>query len=363
MTEQGIETARTSLQVSAGERADHVAAFTRPLHLCKQIVILDGLTGTGKTMFSPLMSSFDRIQNARFEYMVEYLCIAAGDGKMTADAATSLLNLLADIKCYDGTISREVNFRPTDLSSVFNSSKATTYLRQLLMPDGERAGVRLERDNPILLFVTHQILSRIQVAIDAFGDRLQVVQMVRHPLYLLDHWDSYIGMHGTSPRDFTVWLDFRGQAVPWFASGWEARYVGASRFDQVIYAIDSLMQHVFVWAEREDASKTIAFVPFEQFVLEPEAHVAHVEQLLGTRRTAATAKVLRAQQVPRPSINAGPQKSIYKRYGLKKHDKTVTPAEDYERLLADARGRASPDAFMVLTRCANRYETTFGRWF
>lgn len=363
MTEQGIEAARTSPQVSAGERADHVAEFTRPLHLCKQIVILDGLTGTGKTMFSPLMSSFDRVQNARFEYMVEYLCIAAGSGKLTTDASASLLNLLADIKCYDGTISREVNFRPTDLSSVFNSSKAMTYIRQLLMPDGERAGARLERENPILFFVTHQILSHIEVAIDAFGDRLRVVQMVRHPLYLLDHWDSYIGLHGSSPRDFAVWLDFGGRSLPWFVSGWEALYARAPRFDQVIYSIDSLMKPVFGWAERSDASATISFVPFEQFVLAPEVHIARMESLLGTRRTAATGKVLRAQRVPRPSINAGPQKSIYKRYGLKRYQKTVTHEQNYAQLLESAKARSSADAFATLERTASRYETVFGRWF
>ena len=32
-----------------------VKEFSRPINLCKQVVILDGLTGTGKTMFTPLL--------------------------------------------------------------------------------------------------------------------------------------------------------------------------------------------------------------------------------------------------------------------------------------------------------------------
>ena len=102
--------------------------FSRPIKFCKQIVILDGISGTGKTMFTPILSSFNRMQNARFEYMVEYLCISAQKSKITPDAAYTLLNLLADLKCYDGMISREVNFRPKDLSSVFKSTKVLKYI-------------------------------------------------------------------------------------------------------------------------------------------------------------------------------------------------------------------------------------------
>ena len=107
--------------------------FTRSLNLCNQIVILDGLTGTGKTMFAPLINSFERVQNSRFEYMIEYLCISSKKEKIKSDAASSMLNLLADIKYYDGAISREVNFRPSDLSSVFSGPNWYQYLKQLFI--------------------------------------------------------------------------------------------------------------------------------------------------------------------------------------------------------------------------------------
>jgi len=351
------------LHVDLLRDADHMAAFTRPLHLSEQVVILDGLTGTGKTMFSPLLSSLERMQNARFEYMLEYLCIAASSGKLTSDAAHSLLNLLADNKCYDGMISREVNFRPGDLSSVFNSSKPLKYVRQLFMPDGEVAAKRLQQERPILLFVTHQLLTCMETAIDAFGARLRVIQMVRHPLYLLDHWDSYLGLFGTSPRDLTVWLDHEGKSLPWFAKGWEDRYATASQFDNVIHSISALMNPVFDRAGREDSRGTIAFVPFERFVLSPAPFLADIERLLGTSATPATAKVMRSQKLPRLSINDGPQKSIYKRYRAQRYNKTVTHAQDYDRLLEHARRSSSDAAFAVLTECMHQYERTFGLWF
>ena len=337
--------------------------FARPIHLCKQIVILDGLTGTGKTMFSPLVSSYERVQNARFEYMFEYLCISAANNKLSSDASHSLLNLLADTKYYDGVISREVNFRPGDLSSVFKSSKAFKYVKQLFQADGAAAGERIEKENPILFLVTHQLLSCMQPALNAFGERLRIIQMVRHPLYLLDHWHSYIDMHGHSPRDFTIWLDHSGSLVPWFAAGSEEKYVNAQPFDKVIYVIHALLQTVFQKATDQSLKDTIAFVPFEQFVLSPDGYVKRIEQLIGAPATAATQKVLHSQKVPRKFINAGPQKNIYKRYGLIKQDQTVTHESDYQRLLNAARTRSSAEAFEVLESCIKEYEKIFGLWF
>lgn len=340
-----------------------MTTFTRPLSLCNQIIVLDGISGTGKTMFSPLLSSFDRVQNARFEYMFEYLCISASKRKMSADAAASLLKLLADIKCYDGMISREVNFRPTDLSSVFNSSRPFKYLQQLIMSDGASVSARIEKENPSLLLVTHQLLGCMQPAIDAFGDRLRVVEMVRHPLYLLDHWDSYIAMFGANPRDFTLWLNYNSQPVPWFAEGWESDYIQAPAFDKAIYSVASLMKHAFEYYQKEGKSSAIAFVPFEHFVLSPGPYVRKMEDYLGSRATSATQRALKSQKVPRSSINAGPQKSIYKRYALRNYNKDITDAQDYERLFASAKKRSSGAAFCELEKLARSYEDTFGLWF
>jgi hypothetical protein len=295
--------------------------------------------------------------------MMEYLFITSKNEKVNPDASFAMLNILADIKTYDGAISREVNFRPKDLSSVFNSSKAFKYFRQLFLADGESAGARIQKEKPILFFVTHQILSCIESAITAFGDRLKVVEMVRHPLYLLDHWDSYIMMHGNNARDFTMWIDYKGTAIPWFAKGWEQKYVDSTSFDKSIYSIESLLESVFKYSESDEMKNSIMFIPFERFVLEPTYFISELEIFLRTAATKETKGILKAQRVPRPSINAGPQKSIYKRYGLKKYEKGVSHKEDYRLKLDSARSKSSPEAFEVLNRICEKYEKAFCLWF
>ena len=48
--------------------------YSRDIFLNDKIVILDGLTGTGKTMFTPLISSFKRVQNAfMIKRLIKYI--------------------------------------------------------------------------------------------------------------------------------------------------------------------------------------------------------------------------------------------------------------------------------------------------
>lgn len=306
----------------------HDSNFIRDKTLAKDIIILDGLTGTGKTMFSPLIASLKNVQNPRFEYMLEYILISAQLGKLEKDAASALLNLLADVKFYDGLISREVNFRPSDLSSVFANKKFAKYFRQLFSKDGDAVETIIKKNPPKLFFITHQILSCLEQLKAAYGERVRVVQMVRHPLYLIDHWMSYIDMHGNSERDFTVWLDnYDSPPAPWFSASWRDEYGKIEKIEKVLKSIETLMEPVYQCVESSDDS--VLIIPFEEFVIRPQPYMSKLEMFIGSGSTADTKRVMREQKVPRKHIISGPLKKIYSRYGVKKGVVTCTDQEEY----------------------------------
>lgn len=337
--------------------------FTRSLHLSEDIVILDGLTGTGKTMFAPLLNTFDRMQNGRFEYMIEYLSITRHMNKISDDASFTLLNLLADVKIYDGVISREVNFRPSDLSSIFNSGKSLKYIKQLFLKDGIFAGNRIQKEKPILFFVTHQLLTCFDSINNAFEKRFKIIEMVRHPLYLLDHWNSYISMHGKNSRDFTIWIKYKEFELPWFAQGWEELYINSSDYDKVVYAIVYLMKPIFEKIDDIKYADRITFIPFEKFVLNPKPYLIAIEKILGVESTKKTFHFMKSQKVPRKLIFNGPQKNIYKRYAVKKNNIHITHEKDYEHKFSSAKLNCSPEAYTKLIDLINLYEKNFGLWF
>ena len=336
--------------------------FIKPLQYTEKVLILDGLTGTGKTMFLPLLSSLRNVQHGRFEYMLEYLCIAHSNKKISADAFESLIKLLLDIKTYDGEISREVNFRPSDLSSVLSGNKKWQYLFQLFQGDGFDLKGGNKDTRPIPFFVTHQLFGQMGELKRLYKDKLLIVQMTRHPLYLINHWASYINYHGTLARDFTMLIDSSAGLVPWFVTDYFDQYVNGNQYEKSIIAISLLMQHLF--NDSPLAKAQTVFIPFESFVLSPTKFIKQIEENLLLQPSKATFPLMKKQKVPRKYIYQGPVKKIYQRYGLKKQA-IISHEDDYEEkmntfIYSDKINEFSKS---LLQTSIKQYEEAFGLWF
>ena len=342
--------------------------FERSFSFTDNLLILDGLTGTGKTLFAPLLASMEGVQLPRFEYMLEYLCIAANNDSIKEDASNTLLRLLADTKCYDGMISREINLRPNDLSGALENKVLWRYLRQLFMPDGDAVLARKQKELPILAFVCHQLFSCRNTLFNAFGQRLNLLEMVRHPFYLVDHWLSYQGRIGKHVRDLTLCGSHKGSAYPWFAESWKDEYVNSSEYERVLLSICRLMDSIYDHIMNKTHLERVMIIPFEFFVLEPMPFIAELEIKFNLRTTKNTKGVLSAQRVPRKTLNAGPQKPIYLRYGVRSEDVKIDDKNDYinrkQRIEKYTTQYRTKDCVAnEFLNCAKRYEEIFGLWF
>jgi hypothetical protein len=123
------------------------------------------------------------------------------------------------------------------------------------------------------------------------------------------------------------------------------------------------MEYVYEYANLEKMTSSLMFIPFEKFVLNPNIHIKQLELFLNIKSTNSTNKFLKRQNVPRISINDGPQKNIYKRYGLKKNKKGISHSDDYLNKLESIKSKSSNDAFIRLQESCKTYEQTFGIWF
>ena len=336
--------------------------INRNNNLVNKIVLLDGITGTGKTMFLSLINSFSNTTAAQFIYAIEYISIMSKFNKININEAAVLLKLIADEKYYNNLISREVNFRPNDLSSVLKSGKGFNYIMNLFANDGLYVQNRIDKEKPILSIVTHQLFSSLMPLFHAFEEKLFVIEMERHPLFLIKHWFTWIDLYGNNPRDLTVCIEHSGKSLPWFAYGWEDLFLCSNSIDRVIYSLEWLNQ------KSDEAllnypNNQILFIPFEDFVLNPNPYISKLENILGQDSARNIKKVMRKQNIPRKNIFEGPNKKIYRRYGFQKNNSNKTHQESYQELLIYAQNNASIEAYNVLLRLNKKYEDKYGLWF
>lgn len=337
-----------------------MSQLSRRGHIAPHVLVVDGLSGSGKAALSPVLQGFDRVENVLVRYVFDYLCCANHLGRMTNDAADSLIKLLSDIASYDNSISREVNFRPSDVTCALKMHMGPRYQERLLLADGKAALQRIESERPILHLMAHQVFGVSMPIFRALGQRLTFVKVVRHPLSLLTYQINYIERYGTDPADFTVWIDHQGQDLPWFAQGHEDLYLKSRSMDKVIYSLKWLFDletNIFA-SLSADQKKRLIVLPFERFVKEPGPYLSRFEGMLGTTRLPVLGDILKAQRIPREVSNAGPDPAgIWRaRYGIPDAGKGATDGSEMQKAWALAKKEASTEAFSVLQWLCADYE-------
>ena len=151
-----------------------------------QILIVDGQPGCGKSMFSKIIASMERVELASYLFELEFICRLNYFKKIKNDAAITMVQLLTDHKLYQSMMGREINFRYSDISSVFKDSNPLKYFLRIFQKGDQHINRKIKIEKPILNLTTHNILSVGEPLFLALKERLSIIEIVRHPLYMIN---------------------------------------------------------------------------------------------------------------------------------------------------------------------------------
>lgn len=304
--------------------------FVRPQKLTENIIFVDGLTGSGKTLVAPILSTLKHAELWKFNYLIEYLCAMDGLGGMSQDAAKTFVQLLTDLDVYNLMVAREINFRPTDASGVNMNLMEKRYSKRLKTKDGDSVVQQIQTENPFLIIMLHYQFIQSRLLFETFKERLNLyIVSVRHPLWLIENWYQgawHRGLNrryggkwgerfGRDPREFTLCCEIDGNVVPWFAADWHEQYVQLKPLDQAIHVVYRMSEKIdqrYNNMSHEEQKKVI-FVPFELFVTKPDFFTHQFIDILKSPKTSLTQKIMKKLQIPRPFISQGEIRSQRKK--------------------------------------------------
>jgi hypothetical protein len=328
-----------------------VAKFNPLTH---DVVFIDGVWGSGKSVLAPIMSGMERLEKQKIDPAFEYFCILRFLGKMDADAAVTLLRIYSDMDQYHNLIGREVNLRWADDSGIANNPGSLRYVRRMFdRTEGDGVIDRINRENLGLQIMSHCMLPVADPLFEAYGERLRIVEMVRHPVYLVRHWEAYLSRFDGA-REFTIAFECEGRKVPWFAADWAADYVRLPLVDRIIGSICWLYERLFAIVDR--ASPRHLFVAsFEDAVLKTESVLASLSAFLGRTHHPRLARALARQKLPRRRITQG---KGHASYGWTP-GRESSEREEYEALARQVRDGAAPEFRSRFDALINEYNR---RW-
>lgn len=285
--------------------------------LAPKVVFIDGLPGCGKTLFSSLLSSFNRVEKITYAYETEHICALKYLGKISTDAAEIMVRIQTDLLIYDMMMSRNVNCRPKDLSSVFNYHNPAKYLNRMVQEGDFVIPQRIKEENPILPLTVHNLLCIAEPIFQTLRERVGFIEIVRHPLYMLVQQALNNEKMIFNARDFTIYFEHNGKELPWYTAGWEESFLKANSFEKATLFIQKVgggMDRTRKYIN-EIFPESVLTIPFEKFVINPEDFMNKISGLIGSEITDITMETLSKQNVPRTKYAEGIPLDIYKRCG------------------------------------------------
>ena len=285
--------------------------FDHPKSFTNDIIVVNGFWGGGKSVVTSIIGSMSGVEKKKIEHVYEYVCIAHAAGKMSLDAATTFLKIYADLSQYNNLIGREINLRWDDDSGFRNNPGSFVYLKRLFKKSGDGIPIEINSKNLALLIATHELISVSDLLFEAYGSRLKLIEVVRHPIHLFNNVYDYTASFERS-REFTLSYKLKGVKVPWFAEEWAEEFAAASVTDRALLSI-ARVQKLMTDAINEHASlgKNFLVLAFEDTVLDTQTALIQLEQFLGRKRTKLTGRVMRQQALPRTQISAGKSTSSF----------------------------------------------------
>ena len=294
------------------------AKVIRNGHLAPKIIVIDGLPGCGKSMLSHILASFDRTEVMTFSYELEFILTLVYLEKITSDAAEAMIRNITDLKIYNLMMSREVNFRPSDQSSIFKNQSSLRYIKRLFEKGDEEIPNLIKKRDPILIITTHQMTALSKPLFQSLGSRLFFIELVRHPLYMIKQHEVIQRQWRTSQiRDFDLQIEFNNQQIPFYAFGYEEKFIEASPIEKGILFIDRFTN--IAEKTKSEINKKyghrLLTISFEDFVVNPFPYVGKIAEAIDSDVTKKTIKEMKRQKVPRKKIADGLSLDIYKRFG------------------------------------------------
>lgn len=303
--------------------------MTRNSNLTNDLIFVDGFWGSGKSSISPIVSSYKNVEIPKIKPIFEYLPALVLMEKCDREFTIKVLNLFTDTYSYNSLISRETNFRYKDFTSALKRRQYLKYFIRLFKKDGDKIIDEINNDNIAMHFVTHMMYSSYPLLKETYKERLKFIEIIRHPLYLIKHWNTYLTKHWEKPREFTLSFDYMGVKIPWFAYKWSAEYIQYNEFEKTVFILIKIYSSLFALVDSNLNDKnSFKIISFEKLIFDTNETITELTNFLNRNPENFIQKILKEQKLPRTKINDAVSGS----YGWQKKDTEIKEIENYNNL-------------------------------
>ena len=271
--------------------------------LLKKIILIDGISRTGKLLTGSLVSSFKNSEHLEFGTNFEHFCPGIYFKKIDKHYAKSYITNYLNELIYNKYLSRNVNFRPTDRTGVPNSISLNTYKKRLKAKEGDGIVKLINKQNKQVPFITHDLLININ-ALNELDINYQMIQIFRNPINLVMSWykRGLGSRYGKDQRMFTLLINKKDNIYPWYdqISGINNNK-NANELERCINYVYYLTKKSIVNYKNLNSryKKKIFISTYESIVGNTLEELKKIKKFLNLKITNSTLKFIKKEKCPK----------------------------------------------------------------
>lgn len=281
--------------------------------LTNNIVFADGLTRTGKGLLSHLLLGFENFSSVQFINPLEQLLPMYIHKKISKNAISSFMRLYLNENFYNYKLSRNLNFRYDDLTSIHKTQDSSIFFRNLGKEDGDKVIEEILQDDTIYQFQTHDLLTQYKKFLD-LGIKVLLIELFRHPADTVYSW--YMRGWGKrfdneDPRSGTTLFRYNEFTIPHYVIGHEDEYTSLNEMEKCVFMHNMLLKKSI--KEYKNLSKKnkyrILLLKYEDLLINTDVEIKKISKFLETKPTSNMINIKLNARIPR-DLNIEKRKTI-----------------------------------------------------
>lgn len=288
-------------------REDCAFSFARQTNISLPLVFIDGITRCGKSALSKVVPSLTRMEHIQFAEELELIVSGLSLGGLRKDYAAAFLTSHLNQKTYNLHISRNVNFRPSDQTSIVNYKTPMVYHERLTKEEGPENVQRCLASDHYLPMQTHDFMANIDLIQD-LEINFRMLSLWRNPVENIYSWWTRGWGERFSSRDATNFSllveDGECNAYPWYAAGYHRQTLGLNAPEKCIKIAGDMIERCIEGYKTKADQARILLLFFEDICTNPDHEIGRICDFLGVKTTCFTSPALSDSRFPREIVQA-----------------------------------------------------------
>lgn len=246
------------------------------LNLCaKKIIIITGMTRSGKTLMSPIISSLERCEQFFLNTIAENILVMNYMKKINFNISDHLIKKTLNECIYDKLLGRNINTRKEDLTSIKLYKKNNIYTKRANSIKRKNIERSKELKNHIFPILFHSALLNLPLIEDSLNNP-KIINISRHPIDLIGSWlrKNYGKNHYASSVATVCTYNYKNNLLPFFCLGIEKEFVkqksNEDRIVKMIYNLNTKFKNNYLKSKNK---KNIYLVKLDHFVSDPKKYL------------------------------------------------------------------------------------------